>query len=241
MTDIDTILNSVAPDSVCPEPGVVDSDLARGRAALATAHRRRVLRAGTAGVAALALAAVVVVVATSSSSTSPAGHATAASHAKVTIASRHHAPDLATRGHQAQPTGPHIQLVDYTGAQLPGFKVTEIPQGWHLSTSNSVALLITPDDGSAGDDPDVFAGKLAVLVRSDDQRGLGPGTPETVDRQPARYQSDSGGGVAMLTFTTADGQGVNVQVPTSLGWTPDQVTAFAAGVTVVGPLGHTHG
>ena len=213
MTDIDTILNAVAPDSVRPEPGVVDSDLARGRAALATARRRRVRRGATAGVAALALAAVVVVVVTNSSSTSPAG------------------PHI----------GPHIQLVDYTGAQLPGFKVTEIPQGWHLSTSNSVALLITPDDGSAGDDPDVFVGKLAVLVRSDDQHGLGPGTAETVNGQPARYQPDSGGGVAMLTFTTADGHGVNVQVPASLRWTPDQVTAFAAGVTVVGRLGHTHG
>jgi hypothetical protein len=241
MADIDTILNSVAPDSVRPEPGVVDTDLARGRAALVTARRRRVMRGGTAGVAALAAAAVVVVVATSSSSTSPAGHATATPHVQVTIASRHHAPDLATRGHHARATGPHIQLVDYTGAQLPGFKVTEIPQGWHLSTSNSVALLITPDDGSAGDDPDVFAGKLAVLVKSDDQHGLGPGTLKTVDGRPARYQPDSGGGVAMLTFTTADGHGVNVQVPASLRWTPDQVTAFAAGVTVIGPLGHTHG
>ena len=241
MADIDTILNSVAPDSVRPEPGVVDADLARGRAALATARRRRVWRGGTAAVVALAVAGVVVVAVTSSSSTSSAGNAAAARRATVTIAPRHHAPGLAARGHDARTTGPHIQLVDYTGAQLPGFKVTEIPQGWHLSTSNSVALLITPDDGSAGDNPDVFVGKLAVLVRSDDQHGLGPGTPETVDGQPARYQADSGGGVAMLTFTTADGHGVNIQVPASLRWTPDQVTAFATGVTVVDPLGHTHG
>jgi hypothetical protein len=244
MTDIDTILNSVAPDSVDPEPGVVDSDLARGRAALATARRRRVLRRGTAGVAVLATAAVAVVVATNStnsSSTSPTGHAAATPPAKVAVAPRHHTPGLGTRGHHAPATGAHIQLVDYTGAQLPGFKVTEIPQGWHLSTSNSVALLITPDDGSAGNNPDVFAGKLAVLVQSDDQHGLGPGTPETVNGRPARYQPDAGGGTAMLTFTTADGHGVNVQVPASLRWSPEQVTAFAAGVTVVGPLGHTHG
>ncbi len=240
MTDIDTVLNSVAPDSVRPEPGVVDSDLARGRAALATARRRRVVRGATAGVAALALASVVVV-ATNSSSTPPPGHATETPHARAAIASRQPAPHLAIPGQHAQETGPHIQLVDYTGAQLPGFKVTEIPQGWHLSTSNSVALLITPDDGSAGDDPDVFVGKLAVLVQSDDQHGLGPGTPEMVNGQPARYQSDSGGGVAMLTFTTSDGRGVTLQVPASLHWTPDQVTAFAAGVTVVGPLGHTRG
>ncbi len=119
--------------------------------------------------------------------------------------------------------------------------MTGIPQGWHLSTSNSVALLIAPDGGSAGDDPDVFVGKLAVLVRSDDEHGLGRGTPETVNGRPARYQPDAGGGVAMLTFTTADGHGVNVQVPASLGWSAHQVTAFAAGVTVIGPLGHTHG
>ncbi len=210
MTDIDTILNAVAPDSVRPEPGVVDSDLARGRAALATARRRRVRRGATAGVAAL--------------------------RARRRRRGGRDQFQLDVLGRPAD-----IQLVDYTGAQLPGFKVTEIPQGWHLSTSNSVALLITPDDGSAGDDPDVFVGKLAVLVRSDDQHGLGPGTAETVNGQPARYQPDSGGGVAMLTFTTADGHGVNVQVPASLRWTPDQVTAFAAGVTVVGRLGHTHG
>lgn len=240
MTDIDTLLNTVAPDPVRPEPGVVDSDVARGRAALATARGRRVRRVGTAGVAGLALAAAVVF-ATSSSSTSPAGHAAPPPHIQVTIASRHHAPGLGTRGHHARATGPQIQLVDYTGAQLPGFKVTGIPQGWHLSTSNSVALLITPDDGSAGVDPNVFVGKLAVLVKSDDQHGLGPGTLETVNGRPARYQPDSGGGVAMLTFTTADGHGVTVQVPASLRWSPAQVTAFAAGVTVVGPLGHTHG
>ena len=238
MTDIDTLLNSVAPDPVRPEPGVVDSDLARGRAALATARRRRVRRGATAGWP--RSRSPPRRVATSSSSPSPAGHATAPrmpgsrSRASPRPGPRRPRPPRPA-------TGPQIQLVDYTGAQLPGFKVTEIPQGWHLSTSNSVALLITPDDGSAGDDPDVFVGKLAVLVQSDDQHGLGPGTPETVNGRPARYQPDSGGGVAMLTFTTADGHGVNVQVPASLRWTPAQVTAFAAGVTVVGPLGHTHG
>jgi hypothetical protein len=64
MTDIDTLLKSVAPDAARPDPEVVAADLARGRAALVRVRRRRMLRVPVGGVslAAAAAAAVVLVV-----------------------------------------------------------------------------------------------------------------------------------------------------------------------------------
>jgi hypothetical protein len=119
--------------------------------------------------------------------------------------------------------------------------VSQIPQGWQLSTSTSTALLITPN-GSFNDDPDDFENKLAVLPQSEDEHGLGPGDPVTVNGQAGHVDHHAGGpGLLLLRYTTPDGHAVDVQAPPSLDWTDDQIVAFAEGVQVTADVGTTHG
>jgi hypothetical protein len=120
--------------------------------------------------------------------------------------------------------------------------VSEIPQGWHLSTSTSSALCITPDDGSVDNDPDDFEGKLCVLPQSVDELGLGPGDPVTVNGEPGHVDAvDGPAGALQLRYITTDRHTVDVQSPPALHWTDAQIVAFAQGVHVTGHIGVTHG
>jgi hypothetical protein len=228
MNTIDSLLKSAAPDPVRPDPATVDQDLARGRAALVGARRRRLRWRASAGAAALAAAAVVaVVLATSGSSPTRSNTPQASNGPQPT----HHA---------GGPTaGPQIHLVAYTGDQLPGFTVKQVPAGWRLSTSTAFALLITPDDGSTGNDPDVFVGKLAVLTSSTDQHGLGPGASVTVNGQPGKVHTDAG--TLMLSYRAPNGFGIDIQAPPTLHWTAAQIVDFAQGVRVTKHAIHGRG
>jgi hypothetical protein len=244
MTDIDTLLKSVAPDAVRPDPQVVAADLARGRAALVRARRRRMLRVPVGAVSLAAATAAVVLVATSAPTRagSTSSHPSRGTpHAQVT---RHPAPGhvkITPQSAAKHAHGPRVELVDYSGAQLPGFMVSQIPQGWQLSTSTSTALLITPS-ASFNDDPDNFENKLAVLPQSEDEHGLGPGDPVTVNGQAGHVDHHAGApGALLLRYTTPDGHAVDIQAPSSLHWTDDQIVAFAEGVQVTANVGTTHG
>jgi hypothetical protein len=233
MSNIDMILKTAAPEAVDPDPKVVDADIARGRAAYANARQRATYRRASAGVASLAVAgAAAVVIVTSGTTSHPAASPAPRGIAQVKGTSRTGGATTTTGTHQ-----PQIQLVDYTGAQLPGFTVGQVPQGWHLSTSTSTALLITPD-GSTNNDPDDFENKLAVLTSSVDQHGLGPGASVTVGGQPGRVSKQSG--VLMLSYNSANGFGVVIQAPSSLDWTTTQIVDFAQGVQVTANAVHTH-
>jgi hypothetical protein len=210
---IETILKNVAPEALPPDPGVVDADLARGRAALTVVSRRRTHRR-LAGSGVLVAAAAAVVVLAGSGGSRPLGPSTPTAK-----------------------TG-QIKLVDYSGAQLPGFTVSQVPQGWQLSTSSPYALLITPD-GSTNKDPADFAGKLAVLTSSTDQQGLGNGDAVTVNGQAGRVSEQPG--YLILNYTAPNGFGVNIQAPDALGWNDAQIVAFAEGVKVTSNAIHSHG
>jgi hypothetical protein len=227
MSDITTLLQTIAPDVAPPTGEMIDADLARGRAALVRAHRRQVVRRATLGTTSLVVVAAIGVVATQSSTTTPPPTPTHVSGAHRETAT---APKTVARS--------QVRLVDYAGAQLPGFTVAEVPQGWQLSTSTSTALLITRD-GSTNNDPDVFLGKLAVLTSSIDQNGLGDGDPVTVNGQPGRVSRQPG--VLMLSYNTANGFGVDIQAPTALGWDDQEIVAFAEGVKVTANAVHTEG
>jgi hypothetical protein len=235
MSSIDLILKTAAPEAVRPDPSVVDADLARGRAALANARRRGIYQrvsVGTVTVAAAGVAALVL--STSGTTRIPSRTAPPANG----IAQVKSTPTTGANTPVKTASQPRIELVAYTGAQLPGFTVAQIPQGWQLSTSTSTALLITPD-GSTNSDPDVFEGKLAVLTSSVDQHGLGSGDPVTVNGQPGRVSEQSG--VLMLTYNSPNGFGVVVQAPDTLHWSDTQIVEFAQGVAVTANAVHTHG
>ncbi|MBV9486991.1 MAG: hypothetical protein JO246_13140, partial [Frankiaceae bacterium] len=133
-----------------------------------------------------------------------------------------------------------IKLVSYSGKQLEGFTVDEVPAGWHLSTSTQYALLITPNDGSLNDNPDDFQGKLAVLTSSVDEHSLGHGDDVTVNGEHG-VVSDQGSYGIMLRYNDPDGFGVDIQAPQALHWSDQQIVAFAAGVHVTGDAVHSRG
>jgi hypothetical protein len=232
MSNIDTILKSAAPAAMSPDRAVIDADLARGRAALAVSQRRRTYRRLSAGAgASLALAAVVVIAATSGGG----AHTLTTNRPAATPGVQANTGSAPHTGHAGAST---IKLVDYTGAQLAGFTVTQVPQGWHLSTSTPYALLITPD-GSTDNNPEVFIGKLAVLTSSTDQQGLGSGDAVTVNGKAGVVSRQSG--YLMLNYNAPNGFGVNIQAPDSLGWSEAQIVAFADGITVTAHAVHSHG
>ena len=113
--------------------------------------------------------------------------------------------------------------------KLAGFLVGDVPEGWHVSSSTSAALLSTPD-GSTNENPHCFVGKLAVLTASVDQDALGSGDVVSVNGRPGRVSSHPG--LLMLKYDRATGFGVVVQAPESLGWDEAQIVNFAEGVQV---------
>jgi len=127
---------------------------------------------------------------------------------------------------------PAVRLVAYTGSQLAGFTVDRVPDGWHLSTSTPSALNINRQ-GDTNNDPDVFEGKLTVLLQSQDAHGLPPGTAVTVEGQPG-VVTDQGRYGLSLTYRDTSGHTVVIQAPQALAWSDSQVVQFAAGVHVTG-------
>jgi hypothetical protein len=224
MSDITELFQGIGPDSTGdPAAATVDGDLTRGRTALVKTHRRAVVRRSMFATGTLVVAATVAVTATQlggGSNSAP----NAITHDGPPIVVHHHANA--------------VKLVDWTGAQLNGFTVDEVPTGWQLSTSTQFALLITAD-GSTDNDPDAFVGKLAVLTSSVDEHGLGNGDAVTVNGQPGRVDVQQG--TVILRYNDPNGFGVDIQAPPALHWTDSQIVAFAEGVHVTGNAVHSHG
>jgi hypothetical protein len=192
------------------------ADLARGKKLLARRTSRRMLggAVATAAAAAIAVGAVAVV---------PSGPAAKPSHPGVAAGQRTVA---------GQRTAGRIRLVAYTGAQPPGYTVKVIPAGWVIQGSNPYALVIAPAN-AVNKDPDVFVGKLFVGQEAFDASGSSAQgwTPVHVTGRTAYYSvQDSTAGV-VIKMTPSDW--LTVQAPTSLGWTKQQVIAFALGVTIL--------
>jgi hypothetical protein len=226
MSDITDLFHHIAPTESDPSPQTLDSDLARGRAALVRVHRQRTIRRSMMGGGALAAGVAAVLVVAQLGGSSPAQRI-GLTHPGPAIAS----PDPHTR--------PSIKLVAYHGKQLAGFTVDRIPVGWFLSTSTASALLIDPD-GSSDNNPDAFEGKLAVLTSSVDEHGLGSGDNVSVNGRPG-VVSDQGKYGLMLRYNDPNGFGVDIQAPLALHWTDAQIVRFAEGVHVTGNAVHSLG
>jgi hypothetical protein len=121
-----------------------------------------------------------------------------------------------------------VKLIAYTGAQLAGFTVDRVPEGWHLSAVSPYALTIDPQ-GDTNNNPDVFEGKLTVLLQSQSVSGLPQGQAVRVNGH-AGVVTDFGG--QALTYDDGSGHTVVVQAPDQLRWTSAQIVSFAEGVHV---------
>jgi hypothetical protein len=216
MTDLNAMLNNAAGSPPATTDADLAGDLARGHSAL----RRRRFTLATNGALALAVIGGLTLAGTG------AFDGSSNSNAPAIAAPSLPAVDLGSEATSA------IQFVAYSGAQPEGFTVAKVPDGWKLQGANEYVLLITPPSGV---DPslDVFIGKLAVMLESQDASGPYEGTPIKVGDQDGTI-SRPGDGYGQLHWTDAKGNNLVVQWPDDKQWTDAQVADFAAGVEVTG-------
>jgi hypothetical protein len=187
-------------------------DVARGRSLLL---RRRLISSGGVIAAAAVGAMVPTILGSGSAGPVAAGHP---SHPAVSTT-------------PVQKSHRSIALVAFTGDQVPGYTVAEVPQGWVIQGGTPFALVI----GAKGDpdtNVDSFAGKLVVMLQSRDASPPTSGQSDPVKGHPGFL--DVQGDTQILTFQRADSRWVVIQAPTSLGWDAAQLAQFASGVQVLG-------
>jgi hypothetical protein len=194
---------------------VVDpcEDVARGRSLL---RRRRLI--GTGGVAAAAAVGAMVPAILGSGGAVPSVTGPQPSHPAVSTTP-------VPKGHRS------IALVAFTGDQIPGYQVAEVPEGWVIQGGTPFALVI----GAKGDpdtNVDSFTGKLVVMLQSRDASPPTSGQSDPVNGHPGFL--DVQGDTQILTFQRTDRRWVVIQAPTKLGWDSAQLAQFASGVQVLG-------
>ncbi len=149
MNTVKDLLELALEDGPAAERSVDPAgDLANGRRLL----RRRRLAAGGGIAAAAAVGALVPVILSGGSA--PSSVATRPSHPAVSTTP-------VAKGHRS------IALVAFTGDQIPGYQVAEVPSGWVIQGGNPYALVIAPK-GDPDTSIDSFLGKLVVMLQSRD-------------------------------------------------------------------------
>jgi hypothetical protein len=217
MSDIEQLLRQTAKSSeIAPTPDVVEADIRRGRSAWRHRRRRRAVWSSVGSTVAAAVVVGTAIVAGGVGGSDGAGESPAAG------------PEAAPS--QAPKSGVH--LVAYDGEQPNGFIVDLVPDGWYIQTPDhpQYSLTIAPEGDTSS--PDGYVGKLVVMLQS---RSVGPGLPQRGDPVEVNGRPgvvSDGGDADLLTYDYGNGTYVDVQAWHSLGWTNEQLVAFAEGVTV---------
>jgi hypothetical protein len=210
MSDIEELLDRTARSvEVKPSAETVDADLRRGRDALARRRRGRAVWLSVASTVAVAVLVATTIVAGNLGTSSPRiGVTESSGPARVTP----------------------IRLVAYDGAQLEGFIVDQVPEGWYLQGSNAFRLTIAPQGDTTS--ADAFVGKLVVML-------LSSSVPQELPNGEPVKVGAFGGVVTHSdvadTLTYADDAGHFVQIQAwraALRWTNEQLGSFAEGVQV---------
>ncbi|MFG1922473.1 hypothetical protein [Cryptosporangium sp. NPDC048952] len=232
MNDIKRLLAAAVNEESTPMTFDPSDDVARGRRHVA--RRRTALVSGVAAAALLVGGGAVLI-----TSSLPGGDENTRTNPAVM---------RQTGGPAAEETsgvGPPVEvkevtLVAYTGKQPKGYKVTQVPDGWEIQGGTESSLVIAPK-GAADQDPNSFVDKIAVLSTSSDAppESLTEGKKVPVGDGVGYYRLAPS---QILTYQdTTSGRWVDIQVPEQLHWDAARIGEFAAGVTVVGGAGDSHG
>jgi hypothetical protein len=222
---------SALPHAVTPGQAgadVVAADVARGHHALSRQRRRRFAGLGA------AVAAVAAVTVTITSQPAQLGRS---------------APSAAG-GSTATTQTAKVRLVAYTGAQPTGFKVSTVPAGWKIISSDDYSFVVAPPGapateptsnpggGQRGHSSQVgsFVGRIAVMLQGmSELPSNAKATTVLINGNAGQLGLAAGGNTqtqARWLIFPDDGHKVLVQVPTSLGLTKAQIVSFAQGITV---------
>jgi hypothetical protein len=219
VTDLRSALSRVAPP-VAADPRAADADLARGRSAL---RRRRTAR-GAGALVLVTAAAGVVRNAGPVADRAPSAAPTTAAPATTTPGPAPTTPTVSAAG---------VRLVAFNGSQPSGYQVAYVPKGWEIQAAYPLAMVIAPI-GFPDREQYSFEGKLVVMLRSSSDTGDPAGTPVKVGKGTGYANHNAGGGVTVLTYRDTRGNWVQVQAPSTLGWSDAELARFAEGVVVTG-------
>jgi hypothetical protein len=224
MQDILDALRTL-PHAVTPAPAAPDvaaADVARGHRALSRQRHRRIAFSG----AALAVVAAAAVAVGGPALVGSTTHPAAAGSPPTTQVAK-------------------VQLEAYTGAQPAGFRVSTVPAGWQVISSNRSSFVVAPPGASGtasqadpGGGPSVsFVGRIAVMLQGQSTMpSHSPVTKVSVNGKEGLLGFAEGGSGSSrdmwLIFPYGQGYKVLVQVPVSLGLTSNQIVRFAQGITV---------
>ncbi|MBC7278156.1 hypothetical protein [Nocardioides sp.] len=135
-----------------------------------------------------------------------------------------------TAGNEGAPTvqaADSVRLVDYDGAQVPGFTVAKVPEGFVLQGSDPYVLAVArPGDKSSVSD---FQDKIVVMLESSATAPADPANT-SVSGQPASLVTTPDG-ATVLKYAHGDFT-VAIQMWSSLHLTDEQLVEFAEGVEV---------
>jgi len=135
-----------------------------------------------------------------------------------------------TSGNEGAPTvqaADGVRLVDYDGAQLPGYTVAKVPEGFVLQgTDQHILAVARPDDHSSISD---FREKIVVTLETGTS-GAEDSANTTVNGQPATIVTNSEG-TTTLKYAYRD-YTVVIQMWESIDLTDKQLVEFAEGVEV---------
>lgn len=207
MMDLQEQLGRIAGQAVPATSDQVTADVARGRRAL---RRRRTLQRAGASVFAVAALTAAVAYGTADHSTGGAAPPVAAGSRAVVTA----------------------HLVAYTGEQPKGFTIDKVPSGWKVQGVDQFTLTIAPV-GAADKDPDVFVGKIAIMLQSKDDKSTPTGTAVQVGGKPGVLAAAQGLATGKnLWIKESDGGYLIVQIWDASGWTQAEIVEFGAGIHV---------
>lgn len=215
---LDRLRRMNAPTGAVSEE-IVQQDLARGRAAVAHAHRRQGwIAGGVGGFALTAIVAVGAILPAVQTGTPPEAGAS----------------DTGT-SHQIT-AKPAMQLVAYTGIQPDGYHLGKVPDGFTVEASDQHNLILAPTELKTSDSngmADEYMGKIVISQQGSftytrDRREV------TVNGSPALIaEADDGDSATEVQFTT-DGHTVNIQIWDATLLTDQQIVDFAQSITVTG-------
>lgn len=135
-------------------------------------------------------------------------------------------------GDPAPPRTVAAKLVAYQGEQPQGFTIDKVPAGWEIQGGSPGNLTIAPAD-AADKQPDVFVGKIAIMLQSQDDTSTPTGTELTVGGKPGVLNEAQGtDGGKNLWVKQPDGVWMLVQIWDARGWTEQNIVEFADGIHV---------
>lgn len=130
-----------------------------------------------------------------------------------------------------------VELVTYTDAQPAGFTIDEVPEGWHVLSSDQGNLILADGD-DPGADANSFEGRIvASLVGAESLPTVLEAQTFTIDGAETFVYDmlgadDEPSGTLGVFVAEADGSYLSVQLPPELHWDGEAAAQFAGGLDV---------